>query len=397
MNVLLVGIGGYGNGYVSALLDAADRDAFRVVGAVDPVPSSCGRLEELQSVGCRVYPSLEAFYSEQKADLAVISTPPHLHAAQSCAALTQGSHVLCEKPMCVTPQQIRSMLEARDAAGKLVGIGYQWSFSRAMHALKADIIAGRLGRPRRLRTLVLWPRDEGYYRRNRWAGRVRDDQGNWVLDSPANNACAHYLHNMFFVLGPRTDRSASLASVTAELYRANSIENYDTAVLRCRTQDDAQVLFVTSHAVSEARGPEFHFEFEGATVDFAQHPDATITARMADGSVKDYGSPYEADDTKLWLMMDSIRTGKPPLCGIEAAATHTRCIWAAQQSREIVPFPASLVGVTGESPHRKTAVARLNEVLGECYRRWLLPTELGAAWARPGREVAVSEDGDGGA
>ena len=78
MNVLLVGIGGYGNGYVSALLDAADRDEFRVVGAIDPVPSSCERLEELQRLGGRLYPSLEAFYSERKADLVVISTPPHL-------------------------------------------------------------------------------------------------------------------------------------------------------------------------------------------------------------------------------------------------------------------------------------------------------------------------------
>jgi len=34
-----------------------------------------------------------------------------------------------------------------------------------------------------------------------------------VLDSPVNNATAHYLHNMFYVLGHATDASAMPACV----------------------------------------------------------------------------------------------------------------------------------------------------------------------------------------
>ncbi len=44
-------------------------------------------------------------------------------------------------------------------------------------------------------------------------------QGRLVLDSPVNNACSHYLHNMFYVLGDRLDRSDQPKWVTAELYR----------------------------------------------------------------------------------------------------------------------------------------------------------------------------------
>ena len=40
---------------------------------------------------------------------------------------------------------------------KIVAIGYQWSFSDAIQKLKADVIAGIFGKPRRLKTLVLWP------------------------------------------------------------------------------------------------------------------------------------------------------------------------------------------------------------------------------------------------
>ena len=41
---------------------------------------------------------------------------------------------------------------ARTAAtGVFVAIGFQWSFSRAVQALKRDVMAGVLGKPKRLR------------------------------------------------------------------------------------------------------------------------------------------------------------------------------------------------------------------------------------------------------
>ena len=54
--------------------------------------------------------------------------------------------------------------------------------------------------------MPLWPRDERYYSRNGWAGVKRTNDGTWILDSPTNNACAHFLHNMFYVLGDRIER-----------------------------------------------------------------------------------------------------------------------------------------------------------------------------------------------
>ena len=347
LSVALVGIGGYGNTYVNAMLDAPERDAFAISAAIDPSPSACRRLAELQARGVPLYPTLEAFYAAgNRADLAVISTPIFLHARHTALALANGAHVLCEKPLCSTPDEAQAMTDARDAAGGHVAVGYQWSFSRAIRELKRDILAGLLGRPRRLRTIVLWPRDESYYRRNRWAGVQRDASGHWVGDSPVNNACAHYLHNMLYVTGPATDRSAEPSVLTAELYRAHAIENYDTAALRCRTTDGVEFLFVVSHATASRVGPVFSYEFERATVEFTDAPGGAIVARFVDGSTKSSGSPNDGREAKLWLTMDAVRTGAPTLCGIEAATPHVRCAWAAQQSmRDIVAFPPSRVRV----------------------------------------------------
>jgi predicted dehydrogenase len=395
ISIALVGIGGYGNHYVSALLDAKDRRGdVRIAAALDPNPAACTRLAELQASGVPLYPSMTALYAEHQPDVVVISTPPHVHSEQTCLALAEGSHVLCEKPLCVTPQQACNMLLARDKAGKTVSVGYQWSFSDAIQNLKADVLAGALGRPKRLRTLVLWPRDEAYYNRNSWAGATCDPHGNLILDSPVNNACAHYLHNMLYVTGASIDRSALPRTVTAELYRAHPIENYDTAALRYVSGDGVVGMFITSHASAARSGPILHYEFEKATVEFVPRPHATIVARFIDGSVKDYGSPDSDHDRKLWLTLDAARNPdavKTP-CGIEAAAPHTQCTWAAQQSMpRITPFPQSLIDIDGPSGSRRTSVRELDQVLSQCYEEWRLPSELGVAWAKPGREIAVPE------
>ena len=388
ISIVLAGLGGYGQVYLAALLDQRDDARFRLVAGVDPAPQNCARLAELQARGVPIYRSLQQFYRSRAAELAVLSSPIHRHCSQTCLALSHGSHVLCEKPVAATVQDVDRMIRARDRAGKQVAVGYQWSFSTPIQRLKQDILAGHFGAPRRLRSLCLWPRDEIYYQRNNWAGRQRDARGTWVLDSPANNAMAHDLHNMLYLLGPRVDASAQPVDVVAELHRANDIENFDTAALRVHTEGGAEILFYGSHAVAEDSGPEFCFEFEQATVTHTtgQSP---IVARLSDGSRRNYGGPNdEPQVTKLWTCLAALSGHGTIPCGLEAARSQTLCANGAQDSAGApVDFPRELVHVQGESPRRLTWVAGLGETLRQCYAAGRLPSEAGGGWARAGRRV----------
>src|SRR5512143_1675716 len=255
VSLVMVGVGGMGAAYLEALLARKDEDLFRITGAVDPQPNRCKQYVEMRAMGVPCFISLQDFYRNRKADLAVLSTPIQMHMPQTTYALAKGSHVLCEKPAAGAIQEVRAALEAERAAGRWVAVGYQWSFSPAVQALKTDIRSGLFGAPRRFKCLYLWPRDEGYYARNEWAGRLKDAEGAWVLDSPAQNAMAHDLHNMFYVLGKERDASARPVEVEAELYRANAIENFDTAAARVWTEEGVEILFFVSHASEEDRGP----------------------------------------------------------------------------------------------------------------------------------------------
>ena len=380
--VALVGIGGYGSNYVAGFLDGKDYTDVELIAVVDPFPAACPRLDELRAFGIPHYAALEPMYEAHQPDLVVISSPIHVHCEQTVTALRHGSHVLCEKPLCATLNQIDQMIAARDLAKRQVGIGYQWPFSATFQSLKGDISRGMLGAPVRLSTLVCWPRDNRYYGRNRWAGRKFDDAGHPVYDSPVNNACAHYLQIMLYILGSQVDRSVSTRDVVAELYRANDIENYDTAALRCTTASGAQILFLTSHATAEIRGPVFRYEFEKAVVTFDSHSGEGVVAHFSDGTIVNYGSASSGIG-KMWMTIDAIRSGRPVSCGIEAAAEQTRVMVAAQQN-EIVPFPSSIVHVQERGDGcSSVAVDGLEDCLLECYREHKLPSELGISWAIP--------------
>ena len=191
VNLALVGLGGYGLVYLEGLLDQKRNDDFKIVAGIDPEPQRCTRLQELKAMNVPIFHSMEEFYHQGNADLVIISSPIQMHLPQTCLALFHGSNVLCEKPLGATIQEAAQMIKCRDDAKKFVAIGYQWSFSNAIQNLKRDIQSGLLGSPKRLKTIALWPRGEIYYSRNNWAGKLKDENGNWVLDSPANNALAH--------------------------------------------------------------------------------------------------------------------------------------------------------------------------------------------------------------
>lgn len=342
VRIVLVGIGGYGEVYLAALLDELEGTRWTIVGAVDPEPTRCSRLEALRERRVPLYDDLGAFFRDGTADLAVVSTPIHLHADHACEALAHGCHVLLEKPAAATPHDVDRMIAARDDAGRLVAVGFQWSFAPSILELKRDILAGRFGAPFGARSLTLWSRTERYYRRNDWAGKRRDHTGRWILDSPACNAMAHDLHNLLFLLGEAMDRAASPIGITARTALVNDIETFDTIAARIVVDRGAEVLFLASHTVAEDEqvDPRFRIVFEQATVEFPGG-DAPITARYADGHAIEYRSPSSVSQvTKLWTMLDAIEGRAPLTCGLETARPHAACIHGLELSGAVArAFP----------------------------------------------------------
>ena len=390
VDVALVGLGGYGSFYIGRLLKRQQDGVLRFVGGVEPQPERCAQLDELKAAGVPVFADLSDFYAKHSAELVIICAPIHLHCPLTCMALERGSHVLCEKPLAATVQEGERMKQAERKAGRFVAIGYQWAFSDAIQQFKRDVMAGDFGRPKRLCGCVLWPRRASYYARNNWAGALKTPGGQLVLDSPANNATAHYLQIMLYVLGETRETSAVPVDVEAELYRANRIQNFDTAAICCRMAGDTEVLFLTSHAIDSHTGPVFQWEFEKGVVEFAAGKAASLRACLSDGKVRDYGNPYATEDNKLDQSLAAVRTGETVACGIEAARTHTLCINAAQESMpEVEVFAEPSIKVQQlDDGDTLTCVEGLHAALMQCFKECVMPHENGEfSWARQGKLI----------
>jgi predicted dehydrogenase len=391
VSVVLVGISGMGQPYLETLLAGFSPGEVDLMAVVEPYPERSAYQDELRDRQIPILPTLASAYeSQQVPDLVIICSPIHHHVSQISIALEQGSRVLCEKPIGATIQDAELLIKTMQRTNLWVMIGYQWSYSRAIQSLKQDIMRGMFGKPLRMKTLCFWPRDEAYYKRNDWAGRIRDNQGWWVLDSPANNAMAHFLHNLFYTLGEKTDRCAMPTEVTAELYRAYAIENYDTVACRAYTRDGAEILFYASHTTSDDLGPMFSLEFEQATVTYGEDAD-DIIATDRKGNTKHYGSP-EAEHPllKLFEAVQTIRESRAVICGLEASVAQTLCMNGIQESAPaIIDLPGSKINSDPES--NRMWVNNLLQELESCYKRGILPSEAGLDWARGGKPVTLED------
>lgn len=373
MKLLLVGTGGYAVNYIRTLLESSDTDLCWE-GAVDPYFAVCPVKDRIEAAGIPVYDTMEEFYARHSADLAMICTPTFLHAEQSIFAMAHGSHVLCEKPLAPTGDEGLRMLEAEEKYGKFLAVGYQWSYSETMQALKADILSGIFGAPKLLKTAISWPRNRAYYARGGgWGGKLRRN-GKLLLDSIAANACAHYLHNMLFLLGDAMDTSADFQNLQAECWRANDIENFDTCSILCSTPSGAKLCFIASHAAGINRDPIFEYAFEKGTVRFAAGNGAHVTAELTDGSTKDYGDPFADAFGKIRICAHAAAEGGRPICTAKTALPHAMLIQKLYETVPIRSFAEARIHPEDDA----VVVPGLFDALYEAYDKVQLFSETGS-------------------
>jgi predicted dehydrogenase len=74
-----------------------------------------------------------------------IATPPHLHAEMAIAALQAGKHVYCEKPIGVTPEQVRDLLKVARASKKVFITGQQLRSHKQLTEAIGKIRQGTIG------------------------------------------------------------------------------------------------------------------------------------------------------------------------------------------------------------------------------------------------------------
>ena len=182
MTIAVIGCGFIGQIYGRVITELGER----VVAVVDP---DAGRRGQMASrLGCAAYPSLtEMLHHERTVESVGIATPTYLHAGHVQEATRAGKHVLCEKPMANTLEDVRAMIDAAERAGTRLAVGFKMRFEGLFTEIRQLIVDGTIGDPRRVLISHHQPRPH-----QPWVledGVTREllihsiDMANWMLGS----------------------------------------------------------------------------------------------------------------------------------------------------------------------------------------------------------------------
>jgi predicted dehydrogenase len=136
----LVGAGGHGRTIQDAI-EATDAVVLRAVFDVDEAAQS----NAVGRFGCAGAASYEALLGREDLDAVVLATPNTLHRSQTVAAFEAGLHVLVEKPIANTVADGRVMIEAAEAADRVLMVGHDMRRSRGARATRRLLREGKLG------------------------------------------------------------------------------------------------------------------------------------------------------------------------------------------------------------------------------------------------------------
>jgi predicted dehydrogenase len=343
--VALIGVTGYARIYLALAQAAHARGEINLCAAVIINPAEVAAIEsELCAKGCVIYRDYEEMLRAEggRLELCLVPTGIPWHARMTLAALRAGAHVLVEKPLAGSLAEVAAIRAAEKATGKFVAVGFQDIYSPVNRWLKEQLCAGVIGQIHAVRFLGLWPRPAAYFTRNPWAGRLHAD-GTQVLDSPLNNAFAHFVNLSLYFAGRTRDEAAQVTIESAELLRAHAIESFDTSVVRARSPDGIAFWFGATHTCREVCEPEIYIEGRAGRIEWKHERSCIVHG--ADGRQEERILPdsHANRQSMFDAVIARLRDPDTFVCNTALAERHTAFVEAVHASTPVQAVPPELI------------------------------------------------------
>lgn len=155
------------------------------------------------------YTDLDEFLTGADIDAITIATPSGMHLEIATKAARGFKHIICEKPLEVTPEKSDEIIEACSENSVQLGVFFQARFDEATCLAKEAIIGGRLGKILFASCQMRWYRDQAYYDSAAW-------RGTWALDGGGSlmNQGIHTIDLLIHLVGEPAVVSALQGPIT---------------------------------------------------------------------------------------------------------------------------------------------------------------------------------------
>lgn len=154
-------------------------------------------------------------------DVVNVCTPNGLHASQSLAALTEGKHVVCEKPMGLSKDECEKVIFKSLQMSKNVFCVMQNRYSPPSEWIKSVIDRKLLGDTFMVQLNCYWNRDDRYYKAGGWKGTQDLDGGTLFTQF------SHFIDIMYWLFGDIQNIKGRFADFT----HSNSTDFEDSGLV----------------------------------------------------------------------------------------------------------------------------------------------------------------------
>jgi predicted dehydrogenase len=210
----------------------------------------------------RVFTDADEMLRADDVDVVDFCTPSNLHVQQCLEALDAGKHVVCEKPVAGSLQDVDKLIRAEAASGKCLMPIFQYRFGLGVQKLKFLIEEGVAGRAYLSTLETAWRRRASYYAT--WHGKWETELGGALV------TLAIHAHDVLYhLLGP----ARKVAAHTATL--VNPIETEDCAVAALEMTDGSLASLAVTTGSSEQIS-RYRFCFSNLTAESGQQPYAAV-------------------------------------------------------------------------------------------------------------------------
>ena len=193
MRVSVVGCGGVSCLHLKAL---SEMESVTISSVVDIVAEKADAAA--LRYGCKAYYDYEKMLREDKPDCVHICTPHYLHVPMAVKALTEGVHVLCEKPCAISAEGLSQLRMAQLLSDAKFGVCFQNRYNESALIVKECVEKETYGKVEAVRATVHWFRDASYYSDD-WHGTLEKEGGGVAV-----NQAIHTQDLMRYVSGKKT-------------------------------------------------------------------------------------------------------------------------------------------------------------------------------------------------
>jgi myo-inositol 2-dehydrogenase / D-chiro-inositol 1-dehydrogenase len=272
VNTAMIGTGNRGSHLLQGVLQ---QPVAKVVALCDIKPD---RLDKAATAAAKdnpaTYTEWRKVIDRKDVDAVYVATPPHLHSEMAIAALQAGKHVYCEKPIGVTPAQVRALVAAARKSKRVFVPGQQLRSMKLFKTAVQKIREGVIGDIIMVKAQRHANTDIGH----------EGSSGDWYFDVSKSGGylieqSVHNLDLCNWAVGAHPLRAAGFGSIALYKNDPPGRSIYDNGSITYEYPNGVQMSFTQNvfHPRGLASGGQFIWVFgsKGA-VDLMGGPSATM-------------------------------------------------------------------------------------------------------------------------